>query len=533
MSVTDRIVNYLKNGEFASANLTDFYQLTTGAALIDMEGWRTTGNMVLRGKGTETYGIMAGWRYILPALAEMRYDDAFIDWARTLTNSLGQPRLDKDYLEKLRGKPLNLTIDAIPDGSVIFPGPLGRIKGPPLVGKWIDSPINDITRRGISVATKIARLLWASGGKLSLADNSMRRSGDILGLMVGDICNSMGMPTSNMAVAQANGTNPAGTMDHWYLGLKVMQYFSEHRDADPFDHKARIQALVFAYLSFIHANPADGALLLDLAPLEEGLEAAIIALKQTTPHNYAVRNDSGNLGTSAVYINAQLNNANLGNIKVLLSGGLRAVNIFNLVEEARPFFGAGIGEYFQPHAETKSKGPYEAPVNTEIVTKFGSGISPTGELFNSIKISDEPAKASRGGRLDLWALTDAQADGREAHIEVDLNRTDPANFISVEEGHLVRPLTSIRTVDGKQRTFAPGTRVRRPMVRLLENGIYVGQPLLTDEKLRENFKRDFDALDAELKPVNGQHSAIPCGVEKEHFLTNRNMAENGALIERL
>ncbi|RYG59296.1 MAG: hypothetical protein EON60_10845, partial [Alphaproteobacteria bacterium] len=416
MSVTDRIVNYLKNGEFASANLTDFYQLTTGAALTDMEGWATTGNMVLRGKGTETYGIMAGWRYILPAIADMRYDDAFIDWAQQLTNSLGQPKLDAGYLNRLRGLPLPITIDAIPDGSVIFPGPLARITGPALATKWVDTAINDITRRGISVATKVARLVWASGGKLALADNSMRRSGDVLGLMVGDICNAMGMPTSNMAVAQANGTKPAGTMDHWFLSLKVVQYYDAYPQANPLDRTTRIDALVYAYRSFIQANPADGALLLDLAPLEEGLEAAIIALQQTAPHNYAVRNDSGNLGTSAVYIRTKLDKAGLGQIRILLSGGLRAVNIFNLVEEGRPFFGAGIGEYFQPHAETKSKGPHEAPVNTEIVTKFGSGTSPSGKMYNSIKISDEPAKASRGGKLDLWVLTDPDAEGREARI---------------------------------------------------------------------------------------------------------------------
>ncbi|PZP40283.1 MAG: hypothetical protein DI585_01535 [Pseudomonas fluorescens] len=534
-TVTQRIVNFLKDGnEFASADLADFYQLTTGQLLMDMEDWHTVGNMVLRGDGRETYAIMAGWRYVLPVIADMVYDDAFIDWAARLVNKDGKRLFGNVYLDKLRGRPLPIRIDGIPDGAVIFSGPLARVSGPPLATKWVDSIINDTSRRAIGIATKISRLFWASGGKVAFADNSMRRSADITGLMTGDIANAMGVLTSNMAVARANGTTPVGTMDHWYLGLKVMQYFDLHPDAKETSRADNVKALCHAYREFMRCYPEDGTLLLDLAILEIGLEAAILVLKEFHPKRYGVRLDSGDLGKGSKYIEQRLRANGLEHLKISLTGGLRAINMQNIVQSGAQFDVTGIGEYFQPRGETGRAGsPLEVSISTDIVTKFGFGENPRGLRYSSIKISDMPEKASRGGMLDLWVLSDAEAEGREAYVEVDLARSE----LILQDGKLTRELESRRLGNGKNRTYAVGTTVRQPMVPLLDNTLatgerYVGASLLTDEAMRARYQAEFARIPADLKKIDGNHGLAPVGLEYAHFSENREMAERGALIHR-
>ena len=176
-----------ENGIFSASN-SDLYHVSTGQALMDMVDHTNTGNMYLRGGMTSPYTVMAGAQFILPALADFRFDREFIQWAKSLKRPDGKAKYDPDYLDALNGLPFNCQVDMMPDGTITFPGPIGRVTGDPVQAKWVDTIISDFLRRCSSVATKAARLTWAVDGKVILADNSMRRSNDTGGFMTADIC---------------------------------------------------------------------------------------------------------------------------------------------------------------------------------------------------------------------------------------------------------------------------------------------------------------------------------------------------------
>lgn len=529
--LADRIIQYYMHGEnYASANLSDFYHLTTGQVLHRYMDWKAYGTMVLRGDdGKSSYGVMAGMQYMMPIIAKMIYDDAFIDWARGLKNPDGTPKLKKNYLESLRGKPLNVTVDAIPDGHIIYPGPLAYIGGDPIAAKWVDTSMADMFRRCIALATKISRLLWAAKGKVSLAENGMRRAGDPAGFIAADICTMMGVPTSNMSASQANGTTPIGTMDHYYISFLVAVFAKMNKDRfNPARREDRIEALKFAYRSYIEEFPEYGAFLLDLAPLDEGVDAAIQVLNEFHPRHYSMRDDSGDLAAASHYMRQKFNEAGHSQLIFSLTGGLRAINLDALLNQEADMGITGIGEYLGPRGELPRdlhKGLFEIPVNTEIVTKLSLVEAPDGDEIRTIKISDEPLKASRGGNITQLRIPDPEAEGATSHIEVDLTRMAPLT----PDGRLTAPLTSRRWATGKTRTYPAGTQVVTPYRRLVANGKYLGENILTHQASFQRYTEDFGALDEKYKTLGG-NPAAPTGIELSHFEASRAMAESGALI---
>ncbi|MFZ2620229.1 MAG: hypothetical protein WAX89_05085 [Alphaproteobacteria bacterium] len=523
--------NLLMENDGFAADGTDFYHMTTGQAMRHARGINH-GSMVLRGSKNSTYTVIGGLKHILPAIAAFRFDREFVQWAKSLRLPNGQPTLSAEYLDSKLGQPLDVRMGFMPDGSVAFPGPIGWVTGRPDVVKMLDTPISDMLRRGSMVATKAARLKHiAALGNFKVADNSMRRSADPLGLITADICGMVGLPTSNMRAARARGANPVGTMDHWYVMAMMSEWFSQHPTADPKLHENIRAAQQYAFHCFVQANPEYGALLLDTISLEWGLEDAIIVLKEFNPQNYSVRLDSGDLAAGTRWVRQQLDAAGLPHITIALSGGLRAANLASLVAEEVPFNAAGVGEYFKDggeRARDANKDLFEAPVNVEIVTKLSYSDDGQGQSFRHIKLSETPAKASRGGLIDRVRLLKKDHGDYQllADVEVD-------NLRHPQEGRaLQRPLTSLRLDTLKPRTFAEDTICIRPIVELL-NGPVLKKVLLDDGTARSRFEAQFAWLSDDLKKVNGSHAGCPVGVEREHYLNWQRMVTNLQPVQRI
>lgn len=522
------------NGFLSAAN-SDLYHVTTGQALMSMAGGLNTGNMFLRGGKTTPYTVIAGLRYILPALADFRFDKEFIDWAQGLKRPDGQPKFDKDYLNSLRGQPFACQIEMMPDGSVAFPGPIGRVTGDPIQAKWVDTIISDFLRRGSSVATKAARLNWAVDGKVILADNAMRRSNDTAGFMTADIAYMCGLAgSSNMRAAQEGGYPAVGTMDHWYVMLKMAEYFSLHPSVDETDPAQQSMAQQHAFRCFMKEHPDYGALLIDTINVAAGLEDALVVLKEFRPTNYALRIDSGDLASEAKWCAKRLQEAGLNTdstttVSISLSGGLRAVNMASLVREQNvPFTSSGIGGYFQFGGELarKESDMAEPRVNVEIVTKSGYLIMPDGQALRMIKASENQSKASRPGILERVRLYDE--DGMiMADVEVDKTRDT-----YVCDGELTKSITSLRLDSWRPHSFAAGTKAVTPITPMLDGPRIVDESLFDLHACRARFEKEFATLPEVFKPVNGSHASCPVGVERTHYLKWWEMVTGGQIIAR-
>ena len=118
----------------ALSGLVDFYGITMSNVYIE-EGMAERRAAFLKyfrrnpfGGG---YSITAGLGPALEWLASFRYGDDLVDFLRTIPGRDGNPILSEKTLQYLNGRKLSLDIDAIPEGTVVFPfEPIVRVQGP-------------------------------------------------------------------------------------------------------------------------------------------------------------------------------------------------------------------------------------------------------------------------------------------------------------------------------------------------------------------------------------------------------------------
>ena len=121
--------------------LTDLYQLTMAY------GYWNTGRaeqqavfhlFFRKNPFAGGYTIAAGLEYALDYLDNFRFSADDIEYLAGLTGNDDQPLFEPAFLEYLATLQLQCDVDAVPEGTVVFPHqPLVRVKGPIL--QWPDS----------------------------------------------------------------------------------------------------------------------------------------------------------------------------------------------------------------------------------------------------------------------------------------------------------------------------------------------------------------------------------------------------------
>ena len=150
------------------ALLTDFYQLTMSygywkAGLHHKEAvfhsfFRKT---PFRGGFT----IAAGLESVIRYLETFHFDSGDIDYLAQLMGHDGKPYFDEGFLTYLSKMRFSCDIDAVPEGTVVFPfEPLLRIQGPLIQCQLLESPVLNLTNFPTLIATKAARICLAAKG---------------------------------------------------------------------------------------------------------------------------------------------------------------------------------------------------------------------------------------------------------------------------------------------------------------------------------------------------------------------------------
>ena len=151
--------------------LTDFYQITMAYAywkngIAERE---SVFNLFYRenpfGGG---YAVACGLDYIVDFLEHFKFLDSDIDFLSTLKSNAGEPMFEDGFLEYLSNLTFSCDLDAIPEGSVIFPHePIVRVIGPVIQGQIIETPLLNI----INFQTN--RLIGSPEVKYSIIENSI------------------------------------------------------------------------------------------------------------------------------------------------------------------------------------------------------------------------------------------------------------------------------------------------------------------------------------------------------------------------
>ncbi|HXF28883.1 MAG TPA: hypothetical protein VN457_03465, partial [Chlamydiales bacterium] len=164
--------------------LTDFYQLSMAYAYwkSHLSERRAVFHLYFRRPPFQGgFTIAAGLEALVHFIEQFRYTDDDIAYLRTITHPNGTSYFDEPFLQMLQGLKLSVSIEAVPEGTVVFPyEPLIRVEGPLLQCQLLESPLLNLINFPTLIATKAARVKLAAQND-SVLEFGMRRAQGIDG----------------------------------------------------------------------------------------------------------------------------------------------------------------------------------------------------------------------------------------------------------------------------------------------------------------------------------------------------------------
>lgn len=356
--------------------LTDLYQLTMAygywkAGMADKEA---VFNLFFRkhpfGGGLT---INCGLELAIDFVEHFNFTDDDVEYLSTLTGNDDEPLFENDFLEYLKTLKFTCDIDAIPEGTVVFPQePLLRIRGPILQCQLLESPLLNIINFQSLIATKSARMSMVTKGEPVL-EFGLRRSQGMDGAVSASRAAFIGgcSATSNVLAGKLFGIPVKGTHAHSW----VMSFDSE---LEAFETYAKIM-------------PNNCIFLVDTFDTLEGVKAAIIVGNQLKEKGYkmaGIRLDSGDLAYLSIEARKLLDKAGFENTSIIASNDLDENIIASLKEQGAMINVWGVG--------TKLMTAYDQPALGGVY-KLAAIKNNDGEWQYKVKLSEQTIKISTPG----------------------------------------------------------------------------------------------------------------------------------------
>ncbi len=268
------------------------------------------------------YFVLGGVHDILDYLEALRFSDADIAYLR----SLG--RFNEEFLGFLSELRFTGAARAMPEGSIFFANePVMEITAPVIEAQILENYVLNRVNLQTMLATKAARAAYAAQGR-PVTDYGARRTPGIdaaeqmsrVGYMVGFV------GTGNVLAAAKHGLTPRGTMAHSFVGT-----FAREIDA---------------FRAYASSFPDSSIFLIDTYDSIEGARNAItvaLEMKEAGHQLVSVRLDSGDVLDLSRRVRAMLDEAELDDVGIVISGELDEFSIDELVRAGAPINGYGVG----------------------------------------------------------------------------------------------------------------------------------------------------------------------------------------------
>ena len=380
--------------------LTDLYQITMAQGYWEHGKERTQAcfHMYFR-----DYPFAGGFAVAcgMAQLAEIVDSFSFSDDDRAYLASLDAPGGGKlfdpaflDYLGNLR---LTLDIDAVPEGTIVFPHePLVRVTGPIMDCQLIETALLNCVNFETLVATKAARVCLAAGSA-PVAEFGLRRAQGAAGGLWASRAAVVGgcASTSNVLAGKLFDVPVSGTHAHSW----VMSFSDE----------------LSAFRAYARTMPANCVLLVDTYDVEQGVKNAItvgLEMRERGERLAGIRIDSGDLSWLAKMARQMLDEAGLSDCGIVLSNDLDEYTIRSIRDEGTPATSFGVG--------TKLACAYDQPTLGGVYKLSATREEGDAAWSDRLKITESAAKLTVPGVLDVRRYY--HEDGRIAGDMVfDLN----------------------------------------------------------------------------------------------------------------
>jgi nicotinate phosphoribosyltransferase len=341
--------------------------------------------------------------------AVFHFTDTEVDYLGSQRGNDGKPLFDSRFLDYLRGLQLTCDIDAIPEGTLVFENePLVRVRGPIAQCQLLETALLNIFNFQSLIATKAARVCLAAEHD-PVIEFGLRRSQGVDGGLTAARAAYIGgcAGTSNLQAGQQFGIPVSGTQAHSWI-----MFFENEREA---------------FKTYSKAMPNNCIFLVDTYNSIDGIRHAIeigSELRKQGHEMIGVRLDSGDRVTLSIKARRMLDKAGFANAKIVCSGDLDEYMITDLKLHGARIDAWGVGTKL-------ATGQPDAALGG--IYKLGAIRRPGGEWQYRIKLSEESAKASVPGSLQVRRFY--QPDGRfmaDAIYETDHGISEPCEIVDVE-----------------------------------------------------------------------------------------------------
>ena len=202
--------------------LTDFYQLTMsyGYWKAGLDQKEAVFHLFFRRtpfKGGFT--VAAGLENVISYLENFKFDTSDLDYLSALKGEDGTPYFEEAFLTYLAHLKFTGDVDAVPEGTIIFPHePLVRIQGPLIECQLLESPLLNLVNFPTLIATKAARICLAAKGEPVL-EFGVRRAQGVDGALTASRAAYIGGcdSTSNVLASKLFGIPVKGTHSHSWI----------------------------------------------------------------------------------------------------------------------------------------------------------------------------------------------------------------------------------------------------------------------------------------------------------------------------
>jgi nicotinate phosphoribosyltransferase len=474
--------------------LTDLYQLTMAYGYWKLGRGQEEAVFHLSFRQHPFAGgftLACGLATVVDFVQRFAFTPEDLTYLATLQGHDNQPLFEPAFCRYLQDLRLTCDIDAIPEGTVVFPHePLVRVKGPLLQCQLLETALLNMVNFPTLVATKAARICQAAKGE-GVLEFGLRRAQAMDGALTASRAAYVGgcAATSNVLAGRLFGIPVKGTHAHSW----VMCFGDEAE----------------AFAAYAQVMPHNVVLLVDTYDTLQGVRHAVEVGRQLQAQGrklLGIRLDSGDLAYLSMEARKMLDEAGLNDTAIVASNDLDEQIIMSLKDQGAAINVWGVG--------TRLATAYDQPALGgvyKLAALRDAGLATTWR--HKIKLSEQLVKTSIPGILQVKRFR-IGGEYRADMIFDELLLPPPAN-----DGMMVDPMD-----DTRRRALPPNAQTEELLVPVFRGGQLVYEPPAL-EAIRARAQVQLASFHSGIKRFVNPHQ-YPVGLEKNLFeLRHRMMLE--------
>ncbi len=433
------------------------------------------------------FTVACGLEYAIDLIESLRFEEDDLAYLAEVRGSDGEKLFDRAFLDHLGSLRLACDVDAVPEGTLVFPlEPIVRVTGPILHAQLIETPLLNLVNFQSLIATKAARVVLAARGDPVL-EFGLRRAQGLDGGLAASRAAWVGgcAATSNVMAGRLFGIPVSGTHGHSW----VMAFDDE----------------LSAFRAYAEALPNNCIFLVDTYDTRQGVRHAIQVGEELRARGHemlGVRLDSGDLAWLSTEARKMLDEAGFTKARVLASNELDEHLVASLKEQGAAISAWGVGtRLVTGHPDAALGGVFKL-----------TAVRRPGEAWrHKVKLSEQPIKTSIPGVLQVSRFRgDAEA---VADVIFDIGMPPKG------------PVTMVDPLDPtRRRTIPAGTPSQDLLVPIFRAGRRVYDPPPLTE-VRRRVADELSRFHAGVKRFVNPHR-YPVGLERGlHDLRTRLIVE--------